>query len=517
MAVRLPPRGRLLYAVCLVVLAAAGLGLALLLVQWGRRPAARGSGVPSVGVNIGQKLSRAGVDIDQMAGPYGVLLFLGRDAMACAPSIWRACDSLQRSGFDLYVFLAGIDTGRTWEGKARAVMWDPKGEIRALFGVQEAGSGVVVFQKSGTLSWGQRSGLTAEQLARELVSRTTNLWPTGRSGLGSEAAEAAAGDSVASFPFDSLAQHATRIEVDLDKLGRRALHVLATVGDKEVPVPGEPFFAKPEDMAIDGQGRVLVVDSHERVVFVLDGEGRVIGRLGGPGQGPGELARPMALACDQRRVLVAEACCALHEFDLNLAYRRTIRWPVGAGGAGKGFVLVSGVAVIAQPPIPPDRPHVLHLYHVGVGQAYPVAGFLPYARPKRQYHDAQLQYAALASRNMIALASDCGRFLVVYRAAEREVTVWDLQTKTAYVYLLKGKKILTEVNRHRAPNLPEYATKMVVRAMAATREGQILCLVCNYGLLRLDALSSRPVLTYVQEAEVEYRRSLEYYDRVEAF
>ncbi|MDZ7339314.1 MAG: hypothetical protein ONB30_12320 [candidate division KSB1 bacterium] len=489
-----------------------------LLWQRGRRTSqavAPGLSLPPIGVEMGQSLGQVGIHVDQMSAPYGILLFVGDDALGYREPILRACDSLKKSGFDVYLFLPAKDTSGAWGRASTAVRYDPKGDNRAAFGIQRSGSGLLVFQRTGALCWGRSSGLLPERLAREAMS-----W-TARAGAGgppdsSRAAPSAVSAAVGAFPFDSLATHGARSEIDLDRVATATLQVLQRVGDKEEPAPGEPLFSHPTDMTLDQRGRLLVVDSDEKVVHVLSREGKLIGRLGGPGQGPGELTRPMAVACNEKGVLIAEACCALHQFDPNLVYRRTIAWPVEGRGLGKWFVMLSGAAVVVQHPLPPAREQVVHLWEITGPQAYPVAGFLPYAGPKRHFRDPHEEFAAVFSRNIVTLASDGRRFLAAYRASERHVTVWDLQTRTARNYALRGRKVRTEVDRTHAPGLPPYAVVPVVNGMAVTPDGKILCLVRGYGLLSIDAIFGSPICLYTQDAEQEHLRTLAYYSGVEA-
>jgi len=61
-----------------------------------------------------------------------------------------------------------------------------------------------------------------------------------------------------------------------------------------VVVPPAAQFERPQGLAVDGQGRVLMVESVRGEVFVFDGAtGGLLGKIGTAGEGPGELRLPL--------------------------------------------------------------------------------------------------------------------------------------------------------------------------------------------------------------------------------
>lgn len=70
---------------------------------------------------------------------------------------------------------------------------------------------------------------------------------------------------------------------------------------------GAHNFSLPEGIAVDGKGRVFVVDALRHDIKVFDAEGRFIDRWGGFGIGRGEVAYPVDVVTDgASRVYVAE-------------------------------------------------------------------------------------------------------------------------------------------------------------------------------------------------------------------
>jgi hypothetical protein len=58
---------------------------------------------------------------------------------------------------------------------------------------------------------------------------------------------------------------------------------------------GEPVLLSPADVAVDGEGRIYVLDAAAREVRVFDADGNRAGTIGRRGAGPGELLRPASL------------------------------------------------------------------------------------------------------------------------------------------------------------------------------------------------------------------------------
>lgn len=125
--------------------------------------------------------------------------------------------------------------------------------------------------------------------------------------------------------------------------------------------PAEQVFGEIADAAIDGQGRLVVLDARYHQLRLYDRRGRFIAAAGGPGAGPGEFQSPAALALDgDTAVWVLDRRAArVSRFRLERAGLRFVgsfALDVAAGDlcAMEGDVFVYGMA--------PDRHEVIHRY-----------------------------------------------------------------------------------------------------------------------------------------------------------
>ncbi|MDZ7339495.1 MAG: hypothetical protein ONB30_13275 [candidate division KSB1 bacterium] len=261
--------------------------------------------------------------------------------------------------------------------------------------------------------------------------------------------------------------------------------MVRTVGDSEFPSPGEPVFARPAGVVVDGNGRVFVPDPEQHQVFVLSPEGDLVRAIGGPGRGPGEMGNPMGVGIGAGgEVIVAEGCCRLHEFTAELDYVRSLTWPVEVLPlGGKAFVVIGALALVPLPPLPPARTNVMHLFALDGPEPLPVGSFLPYAKPQRSFREASLQQSAVSSRNIVVLGTDANRYVALARAAEAEIIVWDLILGLARRYELRGQAIETRPSGD-APG-PAFAVVQVVKDLAFGGQSALYALVRRYGLLEV--------------------------------
>jgi DNA-binding beta-propeller fold protein YncE len=88
--------------------------------------------------------------------------------------------------------------------------------------------------------------------------------------------------------------------------GRRILR-FSPEGALEATLAAEAGFEDPRGLAVDGAGFLYVTDAARSSVTKLDENGAVISTWGSPGSGPGQLAAPSGVAVDaQGRVVVVE-------------------------------------------------------------------------------------------------------------------------------------------------------------------------------------------------------------------
>lgn len=122
-----------------------------------------------------------------------------------------------------------------------------------------------------------------------------------------------------------------------ERVGRVELIEDLTFGGR----PGDPnqMFYRPIDLAVDGAGRIYVVDRGNYRVQVFDAEGGFIATWGRQGQGPGELTDPRWIAVVGDRVAILAGG------------QRLSVWSVGEGHLADHRLLeASGFASLAGTP-----------------------------------------------------------------------------------------------------------------------------------------------------------------------
>lgn len=97
----------------------------------------------------------------------------------------------------------------------------------------------------------------------------------------------------------------------------------------------ETVFGQIGDVAVAADGSILVLDSRLGDVRLLSPAGTFLQTIGRAGNGPGEFARPSAIALDARgRLFVADFARRLHTFERDsrgrYAFVRTVSLPVAA-------------------------------------------------------------------------------------------------------------------------------------------------------------------------------------------
>jgi DNA-binding beta-propeller fold protein YncE len=85
------------------------------------------------------------------------------------------------------------------------------------------------------------------------------------------------------------------------------------------------------DMAVDGLKNLYILVDSSNVIFKYDGEGQFLDRISGPGDGPGQLSSPMALALDGKgRIFVLDSG-SIDIFDGNGAFLKALDWDYQLG------------------------------------------------------------------------------------------------------------------------------------------------------------------------------------------
>ncbi|MBM3294925.1 MAG: PEGA domain-containing protein [Candidatus Aminicenantes bacterium] len=89
-------------------------------------------------------------------------------------------------------------------------------------------------------------------------------------------------------------------------VGRKILR-LSPDGGLEAALEGEAEFKDPRGLSVDASGLVFVADAVRQSIVKMDANGTVVSTWGGEGLGPGQLAGPVGVAVDaQGRVVVVE-------------------------------------------------------------------------------------------------------------------------------------------------------------------------------------------------------------------
>ncbi len=81
--------------------------------------------------------------------------------------------------------------------------------------------------------------------------------------------------------------------------GGAAIHVFDYDGNRRKTISDESLFPRPQGIAVDGQGRILMVDALACQLMVIDREsGAVLATHGEPGTEPGQMLLPLDVAVD---------------------------------------------------------------------------------------------------------------------------------------------------------------------------------------------------------------------------
>ena len=105
-----------------------------------------------------------------------------------------------------------------------------------------------------------------------------------------------------------------------------------------IPEDSEVFLSLPQDVAIDGQGRIFISDAMAKTVFVWNADGTYSGSFGKAGKGPGEftfmgMGGPQAyLSVVGDQVLVYDGGTrTVNFFDKGLTYNSSTKFQLAAG------------------------------------------------------------------------------------------------------------------------------------------------------------------------------------------
>jgi hypothetical protein len=100
----------------------------------------------------------------------------------------------------------------------------------------------------------------------------------------------------------------------------------------------EFFFSRIADIAVDGTGRVYVVENSQNKVLVFDRGGAFIDNFGRQGEGPGDFTLPMAIAFDGEGLTYVADQYRISVFDSARTFVRSFDYGI-AGGIVNGMVL----------------------------------------------------------------------------------------------------------------------------------------------------------------------------------
>lgn len=87
-----------------------------------------------------------------------------------------------------------------------------------------------------------------------------------------------------------------------------------SIGSEDVEGPS--LFGHVQSVAIDGDGRIYVLDVSDNSIRIFDSRGRFVDKVGRAGRGPGDFANPWGLVHDGRRGLfVADQVSGIAHFE----------------------------------------------------------------------------------------------------------------------------------------------------------------------------------------------------------
>jgi hypothetical protein len=303
------------------------------------------------------------------------------------------------------------------------------------------------------------------------------------------------GKRFARFPFDSLITHAEEITINLDQLLEKELILVRRVGGKEFPESGAPIFARPSSIVTEPKGRVFVCDNRQIQVFVLNAAGDFISSFGRKGRGPGEFCPPSEIIFCKNRLLVADGCLKIHEFDMNMQfinnYTLDSEIPLFSG-----FGCVGDILFLPYFPLPPQRTKIIQVYEIKDGQLRFITSFFDYFQLQKRYSS---QSGAILSRNSTLVTTNGERFLAFGRPHEQHFCVLDLEARVACKYRIEGKTIERHLKRKMPDQAPDFAVLPNFRELNFDEEGNLYALVP--GGIVVIRVSSRHELPYLYRFE----------------
>lgn len=178
----------------------------------------------------------------------------------------------------------------------------------------------------------------------------------------------------------------------------------ATVMTAPVPSPLQPAH-----VALLKDGRLLLLDTGDSVVYCTDPQGQELFRFGSSGQGPGAFQKPMGIEVTGDHIYVYEAVFGVSEFSLDGTFIQRVR-PFGPDfGFSSWRRLSSGWSMFAPSTDPSklgsaelywrrtseDRPRVIHEWSLEL----PMDQVLSDGRPteSRSYNPARDRWFAVCS------------------------------------------------------------------------------------------------------------------------
>jgi hypothetical protein len=240
---------------------------------------------------------------------------------------------------------------------------------------------------------------------------------------------------------------------------------------------------------------VFVCDEKLNAVIELDSTATIRGEIAQRGVGPGELSLPTAVAVQEGRLLVADACFRLQVFDSTLRFVNSypLDWEVVPF---EGLGVFGNVVCIPFGPLPAYRSKIVHFYELGDGHMHLIGSLFDYVRPKKRYSDPT---GALLTQNRVRLATDGRRYLAVGRPHEAFVSVVDVTARVAWRYVFQGAEIRRRKKRGLGPGWPDFAAIPLYGALSFDPPGK-LWVQFEFGILRLEPGADLQCVLFVPES-----------------